>query len=102
MKHPQRVEDYLEHISEAIDRAASYLQPLQTLEALQRDQQAQDAIVRNIEVIGEAAAKIQKMAPEFVEQHPVVVQYPVSVVAKYSGSDRFHEVRNTGLRKCQC
>jgi hypothetical protein len=28
MKHPGRVEDYLEHISEAIARAASYLQPL--------------------------------------------------------------------------
>jgi len=69
MKHPERVEDYLEHISGAIDRATSYLEPLQTLEALQRNQQVQDAIVRNIEVIGEAATKIQKMAPEFIDRH---------------------------------
>jgi len=27
MKHPERVEDYLEHIAEAIDRATGYLQP---------------------------------------------------------------------------
>jgi uncharacterized protein with HEPN domain len=72
MKHPERTEDYLEHISEAIDRATSYLQPLQTLEALQRNQQVQDAIVRNVEVIGEAATKIQKIAPEFIDQHPQI------------------------------
>jgi uncharacterized protein with HEPN domain len=70
MKHPERVEDYLEHISEAVDRATSYLEPLQTLEELQRNQQVQDAVVRNIEVIGEAATKLQKMAPEFIDNIP--------------------------------
>ena len=30
----------------------------------------QDAIVRNIEIIGEAVSKIQKLAPAFIEQHP--------------------------------
>jgi hypothetical protein len=28
MKHPERVEDYLEHIAEAIGRATGYLQPV--------------------------------------------------------------------------
>jgi hypothetical protein len=27
MKHPERIEDYLEHIAGAIDRAVSYVEP---------------------------------------------------------------------------
>ena len=70
MKHPERVADYLEHIAEAIDRATGYIDPFQTLEALLRDHKTQDAIVRNIEIIGEAAGNIQKMDPDFVANHP--------------------------------
>ena len=33
-------------------------------------QQAQDAIVRTIAVIGEAASRIQKVAPAFLAAHP--------------------------------
>jgi uncharacterized protein with HEPN domain len=36
MKHPERVEDYLRHIAEAIERATSYLQPLADLQAFER------------------------------------------------------------------
>jgi uncharacterized protein with HEPN domain len=70
MKHPERVEDYLEHIAEAIERATSYLHPLKDIEALQQNQQVQDAVVRNIEIIGEAAGKIQKMDSGFAANHP--------------------------------
>ena len=63
MTHPERVEDYLEHITAAIERATGYVQHLDSLEALEQNQQAQDAVARNILVIGEAATKIQKMAP---------------------------------------
>jgi uncharacterized protein with HEPN domain len=70
MKHPERLQDYLEHIAEAIERATGYLQPLQDLEALQKNQQIQDAVVRNIEIIGEAVNKIYNLAPEFVNRHP--------------------------------
>lgn len=31
MKHPERVEDYLVHITEAIGRATEYLQPVADL-----------------------------------------------------------------------
>lgn len=71
-KHPERVEDYLEHIVEATERATSYLQPLRNLQALQRNQQVQDAIVRNIEIIGEAVNNIHRMAPDFIPEHPEV------------------------------
>ena len=43
---------------------------LANLEELEQDQQAQDAIVRTIAVIGAAANRIQKVAPEFVTAHP--------------------------------
>jgi len=70
MKHPERVEDYLEHIAQAIERATGYVQRFDSVEALQTDQQVQDAVIRNIEIIGEAASRIQKQAPEFVTAHP--------------------------------
>jgi uncharacterized protein with HEPN domain len=69
MKHPQRVEDYLDHIAEAIARATGYLQTVPAMEALERNTQVQDAVVRNIEIIGEAVSKIQTVAPDFIKQH---------------------------------
>ncbi len=70
MKHPDRIQEYLEHIAEAIVRATAYLQPLPDLEAFRKDLQAQDAVLRNIEVIGEAVNKINSSQPEFIKQHP--------------------------------
>ena len=52
MKHPERVEDYLEHIAEAIERATGYLQSVPDLAAFRKNPQVQDAVVRNIEIIG--------------------------------------------------
>ena len=69
MKHPERVEDYLEHIVEAIERTAGYLQPLKNPHALQQNQQVQDAVVRNIEIIGEAASNILRMDADFASNH---------------------------------
>ena len=37
MKHPERVEEYLEHIAEAIDRATGYLQRVPDLQAFQQN-----------------------------------------------------------------
>ncbi|MEO8797947.1 MAG: HepT-like ribonuclease domain-containing protein [Polyangiaceae bacterium] len=58
------MEDYLEHIAEAIDRATSYLQPVPDLAAVQKNPQVQDAVVRNIEIIGEAVNKINSAYPD--------------------------------------
>jgi uncharacterized protein with HEPN domain len=70
MKHPERVEDYLRHIVEEIERAVAYAQPLPDLEAFKKNPQVQDAIVRNIEIIGEAVNKINGSAPHFIKEHP--------------------------------
>jgi uncharacterized protein with HEPN domain len=70
MKHPERVEDYLEHIAEAIQRTTGYLQSVPNLEAFRKNPQVQDAVIRNIEIIGEAVNKINSTAPDFIQQHP--------------------------------
>ena len=70
MKHSERAEDYLEHIAQAIERAIAYVKPFGGVEGLQQNQQAQDAVIRNIDIIGEAANRIQQHAPEFVAAHP--------------------------------
>jgi uncharacterized protein with HEPN domain len=70
MKHPERVEDYLEHITQAIQRATEYVERLDSVNAFRQSQRDQDAVIRNIEIIGEAARQIQRQAPDFVTTHP--------------------------------
>lgn len=72
MRHPERVEDYLEHIAQAIQRATEYTERLGSLGAFRQSQRDQDAVIRNIEIIGEASRQIQIHAPEFVAAHPEV------------------------------
>lgn len=70
MKHPERVEDYLQHIIAAIDHITGYVQDIDSPAALERDHKTQAAVIRNIEIIGEAANRIHQQAPEFVAAHP--------------------------------
>jgi uncharacterized protein with HEPN domain len=70
MRHPERVEDYLEHIAQAIQQATEYLEQFDSLSAFEQNQLEQDAVIRNIQIIGEAARQIQRQAPEFVAAHP--------------------------------
>ncbi len=70
MTHPERVYEYLEHIVQAIQRATRYIEPLGDAEALARNEQIQDAVVRNIEIIGEAAGRTQNAASSFIADHP--------------------------------
>ena len=68
--HPDRVTDYLQHILDAIERATKYAAQAGSLEAFKTNPLLQDGIVRNIEVIGEAAIKLYKVAPELAAAHP--------------------------------
>ena len=72
MSHAERAAQYLEHIANAIDRARRYAGNVKTLEGLQQDEQAQDAIVRTLAIVGEAVARLHKVAPEFIAAHPEV------------------------------
>ncbi|WP_048308453.1 DUF86 domain-containing protein [Halomonas sp. PR-M31] len=68
-RHPQRLLDYLEHILEAIERIEVYTADM-TEPAFLDDKLVQDAVVRNLEVIGEASRNIERHHPEFASNHP--------------------------------
>ncbi len=72
MNHPVRLADYLRHITDAIDDAISFLDDFRSVDELSQDKRSQYAVIRAIEIIGEAANRIQKAAPEFVAEHPEI------------------------------
>lgn len=61
--------DYLEHIQQAISRIQRYVQDLDHIGFLANEEK-QDAVIRNLEIIGEAAGNIQRHFPEFSAKHP--------------------------------
>lgn len=65
----QRLADYLEHVLQAIDRIARYTKGMDEM-AFLANEMAQDAVVRNIEIIGEASHNIEDHYPEFAAAHP--------------------------------
>jgi len=77
MNKAQRVPDYLAHMVQALERIARYTQGMDqaTFEA---DALVQDAVLRNIEIMGDAANNILRAAPDFAAQHahiPWLVMY---------------------------
>ena len=65
----QRLADYLDHICSAIERIDRYTEDMDEL-AFLNNQMAQDAVVRNFEIIGEASHNIENHFPDFVATHP--------------------------------
>ena len=63
-----RIPEYLNHIGDAIDRIDRYTAEISEVEFL-KDEKTQDAVVRNIEIIGEACNNIAKKYPDFVKLH---------------------------------
>jgi uncharacterized protein with HEPN domain len=68
-KDRQRLADYLVHMLEALDRIFRYTDVLDELAFLQNEL-VQDAVVRNLEVLGEASNNVLKHYPDFAAQHP--------------------------------
>lgn len=66
-----RVPDYLEHIVEAIERIYRYIEDIDEAAFLQ-DEKTQDAVIRNFEIIGEAARNIERYHNEFAGRHSQV------------------------------
>ena len=64
-----RLADYLDHIVQAIDRIQRYVVQLDENSFL-RNELIQDAVIRNLEVIGEASRNIETRFPEFASAHP--------------------------------
>jgi uncharacterized protein with HEPN domain len=67
----RRTTEYLGHMLGAIHRINVYVRNLDRI-AFDTDTRTQDAVIRNLEVIGEAARNIQQHDPDFVAAHPEV------------------------------
>lgn len=73
----QRLADYLYHIVEAIERIDRYTDGIGDVEFMD-NAMVQDAVIRNIEIIGEASRNIEIHHPEFAAEHselPLAVAY---------------------------
>ena len=68
MSKALRVPEYLEHILSAIKRIERHVTDVDEFGFLQSEL-LQDPVVRNIEVIGEAANNIQRVDPNFANAH---------------------------------
>lgn len=69
MSEESRLLDYLEHILQAVERIQHYTEDLDDVTFLQ-EEMTQDAVIRNLEVIGEASRNIERHFPEFAKTHP--------------------------------
>ena len=67
----RRTADYLAHMSEAIRRIASYIDDIDRA-AFEQDIRTQDAVIRNLEIIGEAARNVLEHDPAFAAAHPEI------------------------------
>lgn len=65
----QRLADYLAHILEAIERIERYTEDMGERVFLE-DGLTQDAVIRNLEIIGEASHNIDQRHPKFAAAHP--------------------------------
>ncbi len=84
-----RVAEYLDHMLQAFARISRYVQG-GAAEFL-RDDKTHDAVIRNIEIIGEAAKDIERVDPEFVAQHPEV-PWPIIYAMRNRLSRGYFEV----------
>jgi uncharacterized protein with HEPN domain len=66
-----RTTDYIEHIVLAITRIEKYSLGLDQ-HNFAENEMAQDAIIRQFEVIGESARRVISADPEFVNKHPAL------------------------------
>lgn len=70
-QHRSRIPEYLQHILQAIERIRQYAGDIDEHGFLD-DPKTQDAVLRNIEIIGEAARNVERADPEFSALHPDV------------------------------
>ena len=70
-KHEFRAKDYLLHMLEAADLALEYTANVSE-EEFNASRMMQDAVVRNIEIIGEAAKNLLEADPGFAAKYPSI------------------------------
>jgi uncharacterized protein with HEPN domain len=65
----QRLDEYLDHILQAITRIESYTTDLDEAGFL-ASPLVQDAVIRNLEIVGEASRNVDSRFPDFAAAHP--------------------------------
>ena len=70
-KDAMRTPDYLEHILEALKRIFDYVEDIGEGGFL-TNALVQDAVLRNLEIIGEASNKLVRYHDEFIKKYPDV------------------------------
>ena len=68
---PLRIADYLQRVIEAIDSIQEYTASMD-LAAYMADRKTRDAVIRNLEVIGEVCNNVAKHHPEFAAKHNAI------------------------------
>lgn len=91
MREPLRDKTRLEHILEAIERLEKYAGSL-SREELEADVLRYYGIVKNIEIIGEAA---NMLTPVFKETHPEVEWRPISNMRNFLVHEYFQVDNDT-------
>jgi uncharacterized protein with HEPN domain len=66
---PSRIADYLSHIQQALARIENYTHGLDEPGFL-ANELVQDAVIRNLEVVGEACRNIERADAAFALRHP--------------------------------
>lgn len=77
-----RLPDYLDHILVAIDRISTYTSGCDSA-GFRQNSMLQDAVIRNIEVIGEACNNIDKRHPDFKVRFPEIPLLPAYQMRNY-------------------
>jgi uncharacterized protein with HEPN domain len=66
-----RLPDYLRHILQAIDQIETYTAGIDQ-KAFLANKMIQDAVIRNVEIIGEAANNVMRLDSDFAKRHPAM------------------------------
>jgi uncharacterized protein with HEPN domain len=64
-----RLPDYLDHIIEGVIYIEEFVSGM-TLADFEHDIKTQDAVIRRLEIIGDAAGSILRISPDFTADHP--------------------------------
>lgn len=70
-QHPLRTADYLQHMAHAIHNIQSYTAGMDAA-SFKADRKTQDAVIRNLEIIGEACNNVVKNDSAFAQAHPAM------------------------------
>ncbi len=71
-KRDLRIADYLGHMLDAIQRIETYIQTVPDQSAFLSAAIVQDAVIRNLEVVGEAANNVRTADPDFASKYPAI------------------------------